>query len=214
MSETKKILVGILMGSDSDWPVMKAAGEVLTEFGVGWEARVLSAHRTPGDVAEYAREAEGRGLRVIIAGAGGAAHLAGVVAAWTVVPVIGVPIESRSLRGLDSLLSIVQMPAGVRWGVWRSGRGGMRGCWRCRCWGWGMRGCGGGMGSLRRGWRRSRGRRMRSCRGRGGVGVLGADEVFLGRGGGGRGFGGCRGKCFLNETKRGGVSSYESRNRN
>lgn len=113
MSETKKILVGILMGSDSDWPVMKAAGEVLTEFGVGWEARVLSAHRTPGDVAEYAREAEGRGLRVIIAGAGGAAHLAGVVAAWTVVPVIGVPIESRSLRGLDSLLSIVQMPAGV-----------------------------------------------------------------------------------------------------
>ncbi len=113
MSKTDKILVGVLMGSDSDWPVMRLAGEALTEFGVGWEARVLSAPRTPGDVAVYAREAEGRGLRVLIAGAGGAAHLAGVVAAWTVLPVIGVPIESRSLRGLDSLLSIVQMPPGV-----------------------------------------------------------------------------------------------------
>ena len=113
MSKTDKILVGVLMGSDTDWPVMRLAGEVLSEFGVGWEARVLSAHRTPGDVGEYARGAEGRGLRVLIAGAGGAAHLAGVVAAWTVVPVIGVPIESRSLRGLDSLLSIVQMPPGV-----------------------------------------------------------------------------------------------------
>jgi 5-(carboxyamino)imidazole ribonucleotide mutase len=113
MKKTKNILVGVLMGSDSDWPVMRLAGEALDEFGVGWEARVLSAHRTPGDVAEYAREASSRGLRVLIAGAGGAAHLAGAVAAWTVVPVIGVPIESRSLRGLDSLLSMVQMPAGV-----------------------------------------------------------------------------------------------------
>ncbi len=108
-----KVLVGILMGSDSDWPVMKLAGEACGEFGVGWEARVMSAHRTPDDVAEYARGAAGRGLRVLIAGAGGAAHLAGVVAAYTALPVIGVPIESRSLRGLDSLLSIVQMPPGV-----------------------------------------------------------------------------------------------------
>jgi len=106
-------LVGILMGSDSDWGVMKLAGEALAEFGVGTEVRVMSAHRTPEDVAEYARTAAGRGLRVVIAGAGGAAHLAGVVAALTAVPVIGVPMESRSLRGLDSLLSMVQMPAGV-----------------------------------------------------------------------------------------------------
>jgi 5-(carboxyamino)imidazole ribonucleotide mutase len=92
---------------------MKLAAEVLTEFGVATEARVMSAHRTPEDVAEYARSAAGRGLRVVIAGAGGAAHLAGVVAAQTVLPVIGVPVESRALRGLDSLLSMVQMPAGV-----------------------------------------------------------------------------------------------------
>jgi 5-(carboxyamino)imidazole ribonucleotide mutase len=108
-----KVLVGILMGSDSDWGVMKLAGEALSEFGIGSEARVMSAHRTPDDVAEYARTAHTRGLRVLIAGAGGAAHLAGVVAAHTPLPVIGVPIESQSLRGLDSLLSIVQMPSGV-----------------------------------------------------------------------------------------------------
>ena len=126
MSEAKKVLVGILMGSDSDWPVMKLAVEALAEFGVGSEARVMSAHRTPEDVAEYARGADGRGLRVMIAGAGGAAHLAGVVAAWTVLPVIGVPIESGSLRGLDSLLSIVQMPAGVP-----VGSGGDRGGAEC-----------------------------------------------------------------------------------
>jgi 5-(carboxyamino)imidazole ribonucleotide mutase len=108
-----KPVVGILMGSDTDWAVMKLAAEVLTEFGVATEARVMSAHRTPEDVAEYARSAAGRGLRVVIAGAGGAAHLAGVVAAQTVLPVIGVPVESRALRGLDSLLSMVQMPAGV-----------------------------------------------------------------------------------------------------
>jgi 5-(carboxyamino)imidazole ribonucleotide mutase len=101
------------MGSDSDWPTMKLAADACAEFGVTAEARVMSAHRTPDDVAEYARTAHARGLRVLIAGAGGAAHLAGVVAAHTPLPVIGVPIESKSLKGLDSLLSIVQMPAGV-----------------------------------------------------------------------------------------------------
>lgn len=106
-------LVGILMGSDSDLPTMKAASEALSEFGIVSESRVMSAHRTPDDVAEYGRKARERGLRVIIAGAGGAAHLAGVVAAFTTLPVIGVPIESKSLGGLDSLLAMVQMPAGV-----------------------------------------------------------------------------------------------------
>jgi 5-(carboxyamino)imidazole ribonucleotide mutase len=101
------------MGSDSDWPTMKPAADACAEFGVATEVRVMSAHRTPDDVAEYARAAHTRGLRVLIAGAGGAAHLAGVVAAHTPLPVIGVPIESKSLKGLDSLLSIVQMPAGV-----------------------------------------------------------------------------------------------------
>src|ERR1017187_3662117 len=113
MSKKGKALVGIVMGSDSDWPTMKLAAEACAEFGVGSEAQVMSAHRTPDDVAEYARTAHTRGLRVLIAGAGGAAHLAGVVAAHTALPVIGVPIESKSLRGLDSLLSIVQMPSGV-----------------------------------------------------------------------------------------------------
>jgi len=114
MSETeKRALVGILMGSDSDWPTMKLAVEACAEFGVEAEVQVMSAHRTPDDVGEYARTAHTRGLRVLIAGAGGAAHLAGVVAAHTPLPVIGVPIESKSLKGLDSLLSMVQMPAGV-----------------------------------------------------------------------------------------------------
>jgi 5-(carboxyamino)imidazole ribonucleotide mutase len=113
MRRTKRPVVGILMGSDSDWGVMKVAGVVLAEFGVESEARVMSAHRTPDDVAEYARGAHGRGVRVLIAGAGGAAHLAGVVAAQTPLPVIGVPMESGALRGLDALLSIVQMPSGV-----------------------------------------------------------------------------------------------------
>ena len=113
MSITGKPLVGILMGSDSDWPTMKAAADVLTELGVGNEVNVMSAHRTPDDVAEYARTAEKRGLKVIIAGAGGAAHLGGVVAALTPLPVIGVPIETKCAGGLDSLLSIVQMPSGV-----------------------------------------------------------------------------------------------------
>ena len=101
------------MGSDSDWPTMKLAADACAEFGIATEAHVMSAHRTPDDVAEYARTAHTRGLRVLIAGAGGAAHLAGVVAAHTPLPVIGVPIESKSLKGLDSLLSIVQMPSGV-----------------------------------------------------------------------------------------------------
>jgi len=105
--------VGILMGSDSDWPTMKAAADVLAEFGVISEAKVISAHRTPKDLEQYASNAAERGLRVIIAGAGGAAHLPGVTAAFTTLPVIGVPVESKSLKGLDSLLSIVQMPPGV-----------------------------------------------------------------------------------------------------
>ena len=105
--------VGIIMGSDSDWPTMKLAAAACAEFGVPYEARVVSAHRTPMDMARYGRTAAARGLRVIIAGAGGAAHLPGMVASLTPLPVIGVPIESQSLKGLDSLLSIVQMPAGV-----------------------------------------------------------------------------------------------------
>jgi 5-(carboxyamino)imidazole ribonucleotide mutase len=112
MTETKP-LVGILMGSDSDWPTMKAAADVCAQFGIASEAKVISAHRTPKDLEQYADKAHERGLRVIIAGAGGAAHLPGVAAAFTTLPVIGVPIESRSLKGLDSLLSIVQMPPGV-----------------------------------------------------------------------------------------------------
>jgi 5-(carboxyamino)imidazole ribonucleotide mutase len=107
------VLVGILMGSDSDWPTMKAAAEACTELGLTWEANVMSAHRTPDDVADYARTAHTRGLRVIIAGAGGAAHLAGVAAALTPLPVIAVPIETKLAGGLDSLLAMVQMPAGV-----------------------------------------------------------------------------------------------------
>ncbi len=106
-------LVGIVMGSDSDWPTMKAAGEALDEFEVAHEADVVSAHRMPEEMLAYGREAAGRGLRVIIAGAGGAAHLPGMLAAVTPLPVIGVPVALRNLDGLDSLLSIVQMPAGV-----------------------------------------------------------------------------------------------------
>jgi 5-(carboxyamino)imidazole ribonucleotide mutase len=108
-----KPLVGILMGSDSDWPTMKGAADVCLEFGVPHEAQVISAHRTPQDLSIYALSAHKRGLRVIIAGAGGAAHLPGVTAAYTPLPVIGVPIESKALKGLDSLLSIVQMPNGI-----------------------------------------------------------------------------------------------------
>ena len=106
-------LVGILMGSDSDWSVMEQAAKTLAGFGVPCEPRVLSAHRSPELVRRYASTAASRGLKIIIAGAGGAAHLAGVIAAHTTLPVIGVPIESHSLKGLDSLLSTVQMPKGV-----------------------------------------------------------------------------------------------------
>jgi 5-(carboxyamino)imidazole ribonucleotide mutase len=106
-------LVGIVMGSDSDWPTMKPAAEVLAEFGVAAEVRVVSAHRTPVDMLEYGATAADRGLRVVIAGAGGAAHLPGMLAAVTPLPVIGVPVPLAHLDGVDSLLSIVQMPAGV-----------------------------------------------------------------------------------------------------
>lgn len=113
MSSTDSIEVGIAMGSQSDWPVMEAAADILAEFGVEFEARVLSAHRTPQAMTEYAETADGRGLKVIIAGAGGAAHLPGMIAASTVLPVIGVPVPTKYLKGMDSLLSIVQMPGGV-----------------------------------------------------------------------------------------------------
>ena len=101
------------MGSDSDWPTMKAAATVCEHFGISYEARVVSAHRTPKDMAAYGEEAHQRGLKVIIAGAGGAAHLPGMIASHTPLPVIGVPVQSKSLSGMDSLLSIVQMPAGI-----------------------------------------------------------------------------------------------------
>ncbi len=101
------------MGSDSDWPTMKAAATVCERFGISYEARVVSAHRTPKDMAAYGEEAHQRGLKVIIAGAGGAAHLPGMIASHTPLPVIGVPVQSKSLSGMDSLLSIVQMPAGI-----------------------------------------------------------------------------------------------------
>jgi 5-(carboxyamino)imidazole ribonucleotide mutase len=103
----------VIMGSDSDWPVMRAAAEAIDEFGVGWEARVVSAHRTPEDMVAYARDAAGRGIEVIVAGAGGAAHLPGMVASLTPLPVVGVPVAITKLDGMDALLSIVQMPAGV-----------------------------------------------------------------------------------------------------
>jgi 5-(carboxyamino)imidazole ribonucleotide mutase len=106
-------LVGIVMGSKSDWETMRHADETLTQFNVPHESRIVSAHRTPDWMCEYAATAEGRGIEVIVAGAGGAAHLPGMVASQTVLPVLGVPVQSQALQGLDSLLSIVQMPAGV-----------------------------------------------------------------------------------------------------
>jgi 5-(carboxyamino)imidazole ribonucleotide mutase len=117
-------LIGVIMGSKSDWETLGHAAQVLRDFDVPHECRVVSAHRTPVEMAEYARQAEGRGLRVIIAGAGGAAHLPGMVAAHTVLPVLGVPVESHALKGMDSLLSIVQMPGGVPVGTLAIGKAG------------------------------------------------------------------------------------------
>src|SRR6266581_3314535 len=117
-------LVGVIMGSTSDWDTMRHAAETLASFGVPHEAVVVSAHRTPDGMAEYAKAAEGRGLEVIIAGAGGAAHLPGMVSAHTVLPVLGVPVQSAALQGLDSLLSIVQMPGGVPVGTLAIGKAG------------------------------------------------------------------------------------------
>ncbi len=112
-AESPAPLVGVIMGSRSDWVTMQAAAQILQEFGIAHECRVVSAHRTPEWMCQYANSAEGRGLEVIIAGAGGAAHLPGMVASQTVLPVLGVPVQSQALQGLDSLLSIVQMPGGI-----------------------------------------------------------------------------------------------------
>lgn len=117
-------LVGIIMGSKSDWETMRHADEILTQFGVPHESKIVSAHRTPAWMVEYASTADQRGLRVIIAGAGGAAHLPGMVAANTLLPVLGVPVESAALKGLDSLLSIVQMPGGIPVGALAIGKAG------------------------------------------------------------------------------------------
>jgi 5-(carboxyamino)imidazole ribonucleotide mutase len=119
-------LVGVIMGSRSDWPTMSHAARILEEFDVPFEAKVVSAHRTPDVMREYACRAADRGLRVIIAGAGGAAHLPGMVSAWTTLPVLGVPVRSRALSGLDSLLSIVQMPGGVPTATFAIGESGAR----------------------------------------------------------------------------------------
>jgi 5-(carboxyamino)imidazole ribonucleotide mutase len=120
----EKLLVGVIMGSKSDWDTMRHASETLTEFGVPHETRIVSAHRTPQLLADYSTGAAERGLEVIIAGAGGAAHLPGMAAAYTVLPVLGVPIESKTLKGIDSLLSIVQMPAGIPVGTVAIGKAG------------------------------------------------------------------------------------------
>ena len=118
------VLVGVVMGSKSDWETMRHASETLTSFGVPHECRITSAHRTPDRMTEYARTAESRGLEVIIAGAGGAAHLPGMMAAQTLLPVLGVPVESHALKGMDSLLSIVQMPGGIPVGTLAIGKAG------------------------------------------------------------------------------------------
>ncbi|BBO30649.1 5-(carboxyamino)imidazole ribonucleotide mutase [Lacipirellula parvula] len=126
MAGTTQPLVGVIMGSKSDWETMRAAADVLAEFGVPHESEIVSAHRTPQRMAAYAAEAEGRGLEVIIAGAGGAAHLPGMVASQTVLPVLGVPVQSKALNGMDSLLSIVQMPGGIPVGTLAIGAAGAR----------------------------------------------------------------------------------------
>lgn len=122
--EQNQPLVGVIMGSKSDWETMRHADEILTEFGIPHEARIVSAHRTPDWAAEYAKSAASRGLEVIIAGAGGAAHLPGMVAAYTLLPVLGVPVESHALKGIDSLLSIAQMPGGIPVGTLAIGKAG------------------------------------------------------------------------------------------
>jgi 5-(carboxyamino)imidazole ribonucleotide mutase len=124
MPDASAPLVAVIMGSKSDWETMRHAGETLTQFGIPHESKVMSAHRTPALTTEYTAEAEARGIEVIIAAAGGAAHLAGVVAAHTVLPVLGVPMESQALKGMDSLLSTVQMPAGIPVGTLAIGKPG------------------------------------------------------------------------------------------
>jgi 5-(carboxyamino)imidazole ribonucleotide mutase len=124
MNDEVKALVAVIMGSKSDWETMRHADEVLTQFGVPHECRIVSAHRTPEWLTDFASAAEGRGIEVIIAGAGGAAHLPGMAAAQTTLPVLGVPVESHALKGMDSLLSIVQMPAGIPVGTLAIGRAG------------------------------------------------------------------------------------------
>lgn len=121
-----KPLIGIIMGSKSDWETMKHASELLTEFGVPHEYSIVSAHRTPDLMSDYAKSAEKRGIRVIIAGAGGAAHLPGMTASMTNLPVLGVPVQSKALSGMDSLLSIVQMPAGIPVGTLAIGESGAK----------------------------------------------------------------------------------------
>jgi 5-(carboxyamino)imidazole ribonucleotide mutase len=126
MAAKQQPLVGVIMGSKSDWETLRAAVEVLELFGVPHERQIVSAHRTPDWMSEYAKAAEGRGLEVIIAGAGGAAHLPGMVASLTVLPVLGVPVQSKTLSGLDSLLSIVQMPGGIPVGTLAIGEAGAK----------------------------------------------------------------------------------------
>jgi|SRR5215472_18624059 len=119
-------LVGLIMGSQSDWPTLRVASQLLDELGVAHESKIVSAHRTPDRMRDYAKQAAGRGLKVIIAGAGGAAHLPGMTASWTTLPVLGVPIESKALKGMDSLLSIVQMPGGIPLATFAIGESGAK----------------------------------------------------------------------------------------
>lgn len=126
MEKTQNPLVAVIMGSSSDWDTMQNTSDILQEFGIAHENRVLSAHRTPDQTAQYVKEAESRGIEVIIAAAGGAAHLAGVTAAHTLLPVLGVPIESPALKGMDSLLSTVQMPGGIPVGTLAIGKAGAK----------------------------------------------------------------------------------------
>jgi len=126
MSINDSPTVGVIMGSQSDWPTLEKSTHVLTQFGVHWETKVVSAHRTPDLLYEYAKSAKGRGLKCIIAGAGGAAHLPGMTASMTPLPVLGVPVKSRTLHGIDSLLSIVQMPAGVPTATFAIGEAGAK----------------------------------------------------------------------------------------